>query len=161
MKREQHSDAYVQDGFRPVQGPFQVYQARGSDPITVLSLPFDRVRGGHVAITVQDNLSIANPTGVFNRFLACAIVEVTLVGLIKGIETAITTQPVRQLTGPMVVHFDLEDNYETLDIRARMMRGGVRFADTSSDAPFKSTSGFRAQLTVSLNPRRRGLAANE
>lgn len=152
------NDYYASKGFRPVLGPYDVYGMRAVVPQEVTSLPFEPVRGGVLCVQVSDNLAVSEPAGSDpefsdNRFLACAIVEVALVGIVRGVDTELVRQHMRELTGPLVYTFAEEQNFETLSIRARMLRGGSRFPNGLASLLFNGPQ-FYARLTVTINSRK-------
>ena len=153
------NDYYAARGFRAVLGPYDVYAIRAPVAKEVVSVGFDEVRGGNLTVEVQDNLSIALPAGTDpefsdNRFLACAVVEVQLVALTKGVADVLVTQAMRQVTGPLSYHFEDDQAFDNISIRARMLRGGSRFPNPGSTLLFNG-SQFYARLGVVINSARR------
>lgn len=146
---------YASGGFRPVLGPYEVFGYSGrAQPQEVVSVPFDNVRGGILCAQVLDNLStgvVTDSFSFYNRFLACAIVEVSLFGLVKGVACNLITVALRQLTGPFFYPFDGSEAYENISVRARMMRAGLRNPPAArSDGTIDGFAGGSAKLSLTI-----------
>jgi len=145
---------------RAVRGPYPVYTNIGIQPSELCTIPFSQVLGGQLAIVVQDNLA-GGSNGqqvISNNIVACALVEVSIVGLIMGVEDTLTCVGMRSITGPLTFQFVDGLSFETISIRARMVRGGLPQLNPSAEpysagTEFSSKLGFAATLTVTINPR--------
>jgi hypothetical protein len=154
--------------FRPVLGPYNCYTLMGPEPVTVASLDFSEVAGGQVCLQVVDNLGggggpSAQSQVNTNNLFACAIVEVSIVGSIYGIQTTLKQVAMRGITGPVVYRFDTGDAFQNILFKARMLRGGqqlinataIPYLDTPDDnaaTAFSAGRGFVADLTITVQP---------
>jgi hypothetical protein len=154
--------------FRPVLGPYDCYTLQGPEPVTVASLDFSEVAGGQVCMQVIDNLGGGGGTSAqsqvnTNNLFACAIVEVSIVGSIYGIQTTLKQVAMRGITGPVVYRFDTGDAFQNILFKARMLRGGqqlinataIPYFDTTDDnaaTAFSAARGFTAELTITVQP---------
>lgn len=147
---------------RAILGPYKVYTLTGQVPVEVCHIPFNNVVGGQIAIQVQDNLAgINGGTGgqvLDNNILACAEVEVSIVGQIMGISDTLACVGLRMISGPFCFQFVDGLNYQDISIRARMVRGGLPNLKPSPNAygigtEFSAQLGYNADLTVTLQPR--------
>ncbi len=149
--------------FRPILGPYQVYQFSGPEPVEVVSIPFAEVVGGQICCRIADNLaggpgqSLSQKVQT-NTILAAAIVEVSIIGVVFGMETTLKCVAMRMITGPMIYQFGEGDAYQNIIIKARMLRGGVRSvpaADVIDSNPndFNAGLGFGATMTIAVQSR--------
>lgn len=148
---------------RRILGPFDVYAFTGPTPVTVDTLPFGLVAGGQISLRIDDNLAggagtAASQQVTTNNILACALVEVSIVGSIMGVESTLKCVDMRMITGPVNYRFDESDAFENVFIKARMLRGGLRNLVSSAHAESQATAftsfrGFYAKLTVTVQPR--------
>jgi hypothetical protein len=147
---------------RPVLGPFKVYTLTGVQPAEVCNIPFSQVVGGQIAISIQDNLAGLGGLGgqqvISNNLVACAVVEVSIVGQVMGISDTLACVALRMITGPLCFQFVDGLSYQDISIRARMVRGGLPELNPSAEAysagtEFTAQLGYTANLTVTLQPR--------
>ncbi len=148
---------------RRILGPYDVYAFTGPTPVIVDTLPFGQVAGGQISLRVDDNLAggagtVSSQQVTTNNILACALVEVSIVGSIMGIEDTLKCVDMRMITGPINYRFGEGDAFENIFIKARMLRGGLRnlnaagHAETQATA-FSSFRGFYTRLTITVQPR--------
>lgn len=147
----------------------------GPVAVPVADIPYEIVRGGNLAISVDDTINIAGIAVSNSIFVA----DVEIFGIIRGIETLLAKQYVRSFTGPMLYRFEDADAYRTVQIRARNMAGGKEPSNTlfimgsdtqvifdpstggGSGAPAGSGAGtqtiitpnFSATITIAIQPR--------
>jgi hypothetical protein len=136
-----------------ILGPFEVIQAIGPEGAPIASIPFSKVRGSNLLISVDDNFGKVLPVTAIRSYWAVA--EVSIIGRVQGVETLLKRQQVRMLTGPMGYVFDDAEAYGDLVVRARNMSGGRRGPPgpaTASPDP-TAANGFSITVTIAFQPR--------
>lgn len=124
-------------------GPFEVLQF--DRPSRVVAFPYRDVHGGNLIVGA---VNTATPTIAANALTALTV-EVEIVGLIQGVPSVLIRGVTRPQTGPIVYGFSEADLYDTIEVRARNMTGGI----PGPNSVATSTAGFRLAVNVSLQPR--------
>lgn len=138
------------DAARKSYGPYNVIDDYVLEGRTLVTLPFDNVKGCQLLVSVVDNVDILNPGAADQRFWAIA--EVAIWGIIQGYATPIKRQHVRMISGPMEYVFPFEEAYDSIEVRGRNMTGGKSRSVPATDF-VQSSLGFFINVNVLVNPR--------
>lgn len=143
------------EGKSKVLGPFEAVQAIAQDGVVLTSIPFSKVRGSQLIVSVSDNYASQFGDIVADVPTFWATVEVTLMGSVQGAEFVIKRQAVRMLTGPLYYIADDSEAYDNIVVRGRNVSGGSKAA-----VDFIASNGLSLLVQVQIQPRG-GLGPNQ
>lgn len=86
--------------------------------------------------------------------------EITVWGVVQGIENMLKRACVHMISGPISINFDFDDGWDTVVVRARNMCGGSTLNLDGSPPQPTQENKYRLQVQLFIKPRS-GFAAPE
>ena len=134
-----------------VYGPYETINSVGPEASVFVSIPWSRVMGSQVLVSIKDNFASRPNVTVLPQFWAMC--EVQLFGVVQGYETRLKTQAVRMDTGPCHIILPYEEAYDSFVVKGRNMSGGRRGPNPNAGIPASAANGYSIELTVHVMPR--------
>ena len=147
--------------------PIDVIQYGGLEGTPIYTIPFERVQGGQIAVTLEENFAqfATLAVGVARNARYVAAAEVSLWGVTRGQDQLILRDNVRQLTGPLIYVFPAWEAYDAIIVKARNMSGGISggsfstYPPVAADEPSQANGAFLRLMIFTQRSRTGGPVA--
>ncbi len=109
-----------------VYGPTEIVDQTqiATDGAILWTLPYKSVRGSQLCVSVVDTFLQPLVSVIAGLIYGIAGAEITIAGSVRGFESPIRRQFMRNITGPLVFVVPEDEPYNDLIIRARPFVGG-------------------------------------